>query len=885
MHHCKLVRFGLTLLSLAGNGVVQAQSVAPQVFNGLQYRLVGPFRAGRCLACTGVPGNPHKFYFGAVGGGVWMTENDGRTWSPIFDEQGVASIGAIAVAPSDPQVLYVGSGEADMRSDIQQGDGMYRSDDAGKSWQHIGLEDTRQIGKIIVDPQNAETVYVAALGHQYGPNSQRGVFKSVDGGKSWSSSLFTNADTGAIDMDMDPTAPSTILVAMWQTRRPPWSIYPPSSGPGSGLYKTADAGKSWRRIDGHGLPPFFGRMGLSFSRSKPGRVYAVVDTNGAPGGGIYVSDNNGEDWSQTTSDDRLWGRGWYFGGITADPKDPDVVYVMNTAAYRSVDVGKTFVPIKGSPGGDDYHSLWIDPNDNDHMIMASDQGTVVSIDHAKTWSSWWNQPTGQFYHVITDSRFPYWVYGSQQDSGAMAVPSRTNHDNISMRDWRPMQVGGESGTIAPDRLHPGTIIDDGGTIQRLEDGWHKSVDPTQGKPGGPWRRTWTLPIVASPTDPATFYLSHQCVFRSQDSGETWELISPDLTRETNTVPSNLDPTTAADIEKRPRQGVVYWLAPSPLKSGLIWAGTDDGFIWITKDDGKHWANVTPKELTPWSKVGVIDASHFDQGTAYAAIDRHRLDDNTPYIYRTNDGGQSWKLITNGLPAGDFVNVVREDPVKRGLLYAGTDRGVYVSFDDGAHWQPLQLNLPPASVRDLVFGGNDLVVGTHGRAIWILDDLSVLRQASASTSAEEAVLFAPSDAVLFIRGPGFDDGTPLPLEEPRAENPPRGAILDYWLGKNADSVQIEILDVRGKLVKKYSSLDKPETVDVSKITVAPIWVRPAQPPQATVGGHRYVWNFTTDQSREAKAGNYSVRLTVDGKSQIQKLRVVEDPRNKDRAKGR
>ncbi|HWA83262.1 MAG TPA: hypothetical protein VG820_07520, partial [Fimbriimonadaceae bacterium] len=785
----------LAFVVIAASTCAIAQTPDPHLFDGLSYRLIGPFRAGRSLACTGVPGNLEKYYMGAVGGGVWVTENSGRTWAPIMDSVRVASIGAIAVALSDPNVVYVGTGEADMRGDIQQGDGMYRSADAGKTWTHIGLEDSRQIAKIVVDPKDPNTLYVAALGHQYGPNDQRGVFKSTDGGVTWTKSLFVDNDTGAIDVVMDPSDPSTLVAAMWQTRRPPWEIYPPSSGPGSGLFRSTDAGKTWAKVVGHGLPSFFGRVGLSFSDADPNRVYAVVDTNSETGGGIFVSNDKGANWTKKTGDSRLWGRGWYFGGITADPKDADTVYLMNTGMYRSTDGGKTFIPIKSAPGGDDYHTLWVNPVDTNRMIAATDQGTIVSVDRGLTWSSWWNQPTGQFYHAITDSRFPYWVYGSQQDSGAMAVPSRTNHDNINMRDWRPMSVGGESGTIAPDRLHPGTVIDDGGSIERLDDGWHKAVDPTSGKQGGPWRKTWTQPIAASPIDPKVFYIGRQVVFRSGDSGDSWQIISPDLSQKTNTVPSNLDAPTAADIDRNPRQGVVFWIAPSPVKRGEIWAGTDDGLIWITRDEGAHWQDVTPSALTPWSKVGIIDASHFDPDTAYAAIDRHRLDDNKPYIYRTHDGGKHWDLITNGLPAGEFVNVVREDPVRKGLLYAGTDWGVFVSFDDGANWQPLQLNLPPASIRDLVFGGNDLVVGTHGRAFWILDDLSPLRQISATTT--ETTLFRPSPAVAFIRGPGFDDGTPLPMDEPRGDNPPNGAIVDYFLSKPASLVELRITDGKGK----------------------------------------------------------------------------------------
>jgi len=872
-----LLLAGLLSASAAG------QTVDPSGFGGLHYRLIGPFRAGRSLAGTGVPGNPDKYYFGAVGGGVWMSENDGRTWTPIFDTEHVASIGAIAVAPTDPNTVYVGSGEADMRSDIQQGDGMYRSTDGGKTWSHIGLEDTRQIAKILVSRTDSKTLFVAALGHQFGPNKQRGIFKSTDGGETWQSSLFVDENTGAVDLSMDPNDPNVLVAAVWQTRRPPWEVYPPSTGPASGLFRSTNRGKTWYRIDGVGLPKAVGRIGLSWvlaratASTRGGtRLYAVIDTNTSSGGGVFVSPDAGQTWTKTTGDTRLWGRGWYFGGITADPSNPDTVYVMNTATYRSTDAGKTFVPIKGAPGGDDYHGLWINPTDSKRMILTSDQGTVVSVDGAKTWSSWWNQPTGQFYHATVDNRFPYWVMGSQQDSGAMAVESRSNHETIGMREWRTMSAGGESGTIAADRLHPGTVIDENGTIERLQDGWHKRSDPTAGQKGGPWRKTWTIPVAGSPKDPKEFYASRQVVFRSGDEGNTWQIISPDLTRQTHTTPPNLDAPTAADIDSGAHHAVVFWLAPSPLDSKRLWAGTDDGLIWLTRDNGKTWENVTPSELTPWSTVGIIDASHFSADTAYAAVDRHRLDDNHPYIYRTKDGGKHWDLITHGLPEGEFVNVVREDPVRPGLLYAGTDWGVFVSFDDGADWQPLQLNLPPSSIRDLVFAGDDMAVATHGRALWILDDLSPLRQVQPA-HIDGVALYDPAPAVAFIRGAGFDDGTPMPLEEPRCENPPFGAVIDYSLPRDAAKVQLRILDAKGKEVVRYASGDQPSPPDPSRLTIVPVWVRRPQALGVSAGGHRYVWGF----SDRTVPGDYTVELTVDGKVVTKKLKVVPDPRSKER----
>ena len=686
--------FMLSAFFVLGTGTLGASSAASEpahvdsaYLTSLSWRLIGPLRGGRALAVTGVPGEPDHYYFGAVDGGVWESTNAGRTWNPIFDNQDIGSIGAIAVAPSDVKTIYVGSGEADMRSDIAYGNGMYKSTDGGKTWTHIGLEDTRQIGAVVVDPRDANVVYVAALGHQYGPNAERGVFKTIDGGKTWNKVLYKDENTGAISLSMDPQHPDTVYAALWQTRRPPWNTYPPSNGPGSGLYKTTDGGKSWTQLS-NGLPAKVGRVGLAVAPSNPSRVYAQVDTSASLAqGGVYRSDDGGASWTHEAggaAQRRIWQRGWYFSGITVDTKNPDVVYVMDTATYRSDDGGKTFNAIKGTPGGDDYHTLWINPDDPTHMVLGSDQGVVVSVDRAKTWSSWYNQPTAQLYHVIADDRFPYWVYGAQQDSGAIAVPSQSIHQNITFMDWRPIDVGGESGYIAPDPNHPGKLF--GGndaTYEDLATGWEQSIDAVTAYPDNVWRQTWTLPIVVSPVDHA-LYATRQQVFRSRDDGKSWTIISPDLTGPpTEDHPANLDPATLADNSGQPRRGVVYALAPSPFDAKTLWAGTDDGRVWITRDGGTRWNNVTPPQLQPWSKVGIIEASRLDRNTAYIAIDRHRLEDYRPYIYKTNDGGAHWSAIANGIPDGSFVNVVRADTHVRGLLYAGTERGMYVSFDDGA----------------------------------------------------------------------------------------------------------------------------------------------------------------------------------------------------------
>ncbi len=863
----------------------RAQTVDPRTFAQLQWRNIGPLRGGRAIAVAGVPSRPNAFYFGSVGGGVWKTENAGRTWTPIFDSQPVASIGAIAIAPSDPNTIYVGSGEADMRSDIQHGNGMYKSIDGGKTWSYIGLDDTRQIGHIAIDPKDANVVYVAALGHQYGPNAQRGVFKSIDGGKTWSQVLFHDTNTGAIDVELDPADPNVVYAALWQTRRPPWNVYPPSNGPGGGLYKSTDSGKTWTHITGHGFPAgVVGHIGVAVSPANHDRVYAIVDTNDEKTGGMYRSDDGGATWAHTDGEFRIWKRGWYFSKITADPKNADEIYVMNTSTYRSTDAGRSFDAIKGAPGGDDYHVMWIDPNDTNRMILGGDQGVVVTLDGAKTWSSWYNQSTAQVYHVITDNRFPYWVYGAQQDSGAVAVPSRSIHSNISTRDWKPIDVGGESGTIAADPTRPGVAYGNApGTVENVDTNWEMTIDPTIKYPDTVWRNTWTLPVVISPQNPHVIYMSHQRIFRSGDGGNSWKIISPDLTRPTNTVPPNLDSPTIADNTGLARRGVVYWIAPSPVRAHLIWAGTDDGLIWLTRDEGAHWQNVTPAALTPWSKVGIIDASHFDAGTAYAAIDRHRLDDNHPYIYKTHDGGKHWTRSVSGIPADESVNVVREDPKRAGLLYAGTERHVYVSFNDGANWQPLQQNLPVTSMRDIVFNGEDVILATHGRGIWILDDAKALRQVT-SAAQKQAQLFTPDVA---YRIPArSDQGTPIPFDETQLPNPPYGAILDYYVGSARGTLTLQIVDASGHLVRQWASTDRPISVNPKTVDIPAYWLQTQFPPSNAPGAHRFTWDLHYSGAGRARRrggsgplappGRYTVRLSISGKTYAQPLVIKRDP---------
>ena len=879
---------GLLLLLLAPVPVsAVSPAVDPSLFAGLHWRMIGPFRGGRVLAVSGVPGEPDHFYFGSVGGGVWESVNAGRTWRPIFDGQPIASIGALAVAPSNPRVIWVGTGEADMRSDISYGNGVYVSSDGGRTWRHAGLDDTRQIGRIAVDPRNADVAFVAALGHAYAGNRARGVYRTADGGRTWTRVLSRGDDVGAIDVAIDPAHPDTVFAALWQTRRPPWNTYPPSYGPGSGLWRSDDGGRSWKPAGG-GLPTEgLGRIGIAYAPSKPGRMYALVD---AKDGGMYRSDDGGVRWTRASSDTRIWNRGWYFSGVTVDPKNADVVYACDTAMFRSVDGGATFAPFRGSPGGDDYHQLWIDPSDPRRMITGVDQGAIVTVDGGATWSSWYNQPIAQLYHVSTDGRFPYRVYGAQQDSGAAMVPSRSDWQGITMFDWRPVAVGYENGMVASDPLDPRTVFGAGVTRFDGETLQLRDVDPGRAYPDV-YRHTWTLPLVFSRRDPKVLYFGNQRVFRTSDGGGTWTPISPDLSREDAGAPPNLDPATAADTPVVGlRRGVVYTIAPSVRRDGEIWCGTDDGLIWKTSDDGAHWTNVTPAAVGPWSKVTGLEASPFDSDTMWAAVDRHRLDDFRPHLFRTNDGGRTWTETVAGIPDGAFVQVVREDPVRRGLMYAGTELGVFVSFDAGDRWQPLQLNLPVCSVRDIDVHGADLVAATHGRSFWILDDVSPLRQLSDDAARPRAHFFAPEPAVRVH--PAVFQGTPVPKDEPIGENPPFGAILDYRIGKApAQPVTLEIRDAHGETVRAFSSADPVRAADPGKLVVTPDWEKEEAPLSAAPGTHRFVWNLHTAPRRElappdedsretglwAPPGRYTVRLIVDGETFEQPLEVRRDPR--------
>jgi photosystem II stability/assembly factor-like uncharacterized protein len=891
---CLHKRFiGVFLVLLAGAGV--AQSVPPQLPNDLKWRLIGPFRGGRVVAVAGVAGDSTTSYFGAVNGGIWKTSDAGTVWKPIFDNEPVGSIGAIAVAPSSPNIIYAGSGESDIRSDLSSGDGVYKSTDAGSTWSHIGLEETRQISRIVVDPRDPNVVYVGALGHAYGPNEQRGVFKSVDGGTHWAKVLDQGSEIGISDLVICSGNPQLLFAGTWNAHRRPWSTYAPIDGPGGGLYRSQDAGRTWSRLK-NGLPEGdWGRIGVDVAPDGK-RVYALIQAGKS---GLYRSDDGGDTWTLENADPRLTSRAWYFNSITVDQQNPDVIYIPNVALYRSVDGGKTISIVRGAPGGDDYHQIWIDPKNSSSMILGTDQGTTVSLDRGQTWSTWYNQPTAQLYHVITDNQFPYIVYGAQQDSGSAAVPSRTDHNQITARDWFPAG-GSESGYMAPDPKDPNIIYLSGtyGEVSRYNRRTGLSQDTT------PWpvptfgseinqrkyRDPWTPVLLFSPADSTTLYLGTQYVMKTVDGGLHWQTISPDLTGSTQQPVNQLGPTTIENAKQR-GYGVVFTIAPSPLSRETIWAGSDTGLIHLTQDAGKTWKDVTPTGLTAWSKISFIEASHYDPAVAYAAVDRSRLDDQAPYLYRTRDYGSSWQLITNGIAAHAFMRGIREDTERKNLLFAGTELGVYISVDDGDHWQSLQLNLPVTSVRDLTIHGDDLIVATHGRSFWILDDITPLRQTSDAEKPNAFWLYRPAPAYR-IDNDTFT-GTPIPPEEPTAENPPAGAIIDYFLKSAATTVTLEIFDAQQKPVRKFSSEDRhPE--NLPPLPIAERWFPKPEVLETSPGMHRFVWDLSwgssgglsVDEESEYRAprgpevvpGPYTVRLTVEGKPQTQPLTVVMDPRS-------
>ena len=876
-------------LGLAIACTASAQSLQPDpqsMFSAMHWRNIGPFRGGRADAVAGVPGEPDVFYFGAAGGGVWKTNDAGSTWKPIFDKEPIASIGAVAVAASNHNIVYVGTGESDLRGDVSYGDGVYKSTDAGKTWTNIGLKDTRQTGAIIVDPTNPDVVLVAAIGHAFGPNAQRGVFRSADGGKTWTKVLYRDDKTGAIDVTFDPNNSKIVYAALWQVRRQPWNFS--SGGPGSGLFRSADGGITWTELKGNGLPDgILGRIDVAVSKADSNRIYAMIE---AKEGGLYRSDDAGQHWLRVSTDGRIRQRAWYFSRIYADPKAVDTVYALNTGMLRSTDGGKSFNLVPATHG--DHHALWIDPAEPRRMINANDGGASVSLDGGKTWSLQNNQPTAQFYHVATDMRFPYWIYGAQQDNSNLAVASFDDEGVIGPSDFYPAG-GGEAGFVVPDPRDANIVYSDSeNSVNRFnhhdEQSQDISPDPVDnsGHPASELKHrfNWTSPLMLSPHDADVLYVTSEAVWKTTDHGMSWKIISPDLTRDDKSKQQASGGPLTKDITSVEYYDTIFTLAESPLRKGMLWAGTDDGLVQLSTDDGGRWTPVTPKALPAFSTVSMVEPGHYDAGTAYIAVDRHKLDDIAPYAWKTTDGGKSWTSIVQGLPPGAFVHAVREDPVRRGLLYAGTELGVFVSFDDGGQWRPLQLDLPVTPIHDLVVKGDDLVVATHGRAFWILDDLTPLRQASAVTAAQPFWLYSPEQATRLYYPDQVDNRRPV------GENPPAGALIDYALKvKPTEEVTLDILDAQGTSIRHISSLYS------AREKQPPEWPDQVEPPHlipAEAGMNRFVWDLRMDDPVQipgafysgeaprgplAAPGTYQVKLTMGGVTRTAPLVLVADPR--------
>ncbi|MGI9103560.1 MAG: VPS10 domain-containing protein [Terriglobales bacterium] len=866
-----------------------AQTYNTALFSGMKWRGIGPYRGGRVLAVSGVPGDPNVFYFGGVAGGVWKTIDAGANWKPLTDKEPISSIGSIAVSESDHNTIYIGTGEACIRGNITYGDGVWKTVDGGRSWKNVGLRDSRQIGAVIVHPANPNIAFVAALGHVYAASSERGIFRTLDGGVTWQKVLYVNDKTGGIDVVFDPHNPQTLFAAMWEVYRTPWSLN--SGGPGSGLYRSTDGGATWKRLEGHGLPAGpLGRIGVTVSGADSNRVYALIE---AKEGGIYRSENGGDTWTRVNDDERYRQRAWYFTHIFADPAAADTVYVLNTGAFRSVDGAKTFTLLPAPHG--DHHGLWIDPKNPRSLINGNDGGADISLDGGQTWSTQYNQPTAQFYHVITDSQFPYIVYGAQQDNSSVAIQSYSDDGVIGRWNW--LAFGGETGFIAPDPRDPNIMYGDNeATVFRFDKRTQQyqdlSVWPLDVSGHGAvdldvYRFNWTSPLFISRHDPTAMYTSGNRVYKSNDAGMSWTPISPDLTRNDKSKQQPSGGPITLDITSVEYYDTIFALAESPVQKGQIWAGTDDGLIQLTRDDGKTWANVTPKALPEWSMVSIIDPSPHDAGTAYAAVDRHKLDDQRPYIYKTTDFGKTWTMIVAGIPENAYVRSVREDPGRKGLLFAGTERGVYASWDDGAHWQSLQLNLPMSPIHDLVVHDNDLVVATHGRSFWILDDITPLRQLSAQTAGLQAILYKPEPALRLHYPDQIDRRGPV------GENPPKGAMIDYYFAaKPKEEVTLDFFDAQGKLVRHMSSVEKktagaqpPEWPDLEV---------PKETIPAEAGMNRFPWDLRYEPPVKipgafypgngplgplALPGHYTVKLTAGSFTQTVPFELLIDPRVK------
>ena len=868
------------------------QQIEPTTYGGLKWRLVGPFRGGRVITVAGVPSQPNTYYFGAVAGGVWKTTDGGNTWDPLFEKQSVSSIGAIAVSDSDPNVIYAGTGEACIRGNISHGDGVYKSTDAGKTWTNVGLRDTRHIGGLIIHPTDPNIVYVAALGHAYGPSTERGVFRTRDGGKSWEKVLYLDDRTGAIDIVFDPKNPHVLFASLWEGWRTPWILN--SGGAKDGLYRSTDEGSTWKRIEGHGMPEGpLGRIGVSVSGADSNVVYALIE---AKKGGLYRSDDGGEHWALINPDHRFRQRAWYFTHVWADPKNTQTVYIANTGLYHSTDGGKTFDRLPAPHG--DHHALWIDPNNTSRMINGNDGGATVSVDGGKNWTTLNNQPTAQFYHVAADNDFLYHVYGSQQDNTSVSIASRTDHGYIGPADFMPVG-GGESGYVVPDPRNSNIVYadDEGPFFTRFDrsTGQAQSIQQWPEDISGhaantqKYRYTWTMPIVVSSHNPDVVYHAAQYVFRSNDAGNTWAEISPDLTRNDKSKQLDSGGPITKDQYSVEYFDVVFSLAESPKQDTVLWAGTDDGLVQLTRDGGKNWSNVTPKEVPQWSAISLVEASAFDPAMAYIAVDAHRLDDLRPYIFKTGDFGKTWSKIVGGLPDNSYVHAVREDPARKGLLYAGTETGVWVSFNDGENWQPLQLNLPTTPIHDLIIHNNDLVVATHGRSFWVLDDITPLRQLTSQIANEPAHLFTPGTAIRSRLG--HRDRRRFAI----AENPPQGAMLYYWLKeKPKDSIKIEIIDDQGKTLRTVISGAKKEVEETAEEGTEFDEDPETMHIPAESGLNLFVWDLRGqmpiiiqkaiyDNGKPTGPlvlpGTYQVRLTVGSNSYTVPIEIKMDPRVK------
>jgi photosystem II stability/assembly factor-like uncharacterized protein len=862
-------------------------------FKGMKYRLIGPFRGGRSLTAAGIPGDPTTYYFGGTGGGVWKSTDAAMTWSSVFDKEGTSAIGSLAVANSNPNVIYVGTGEACIRGNISHGDGIYKSLDGGKNWKNVGLRDSRAVGKVVIHPDNPDIVFVAALGHPFGPNTERGIFRTMDGGKTWDRVLYKDENTGAIDVAFDPDNPNILFAALWQARRTSWSMA--SGGPGSGIYRSVDGGTTWKQIQEHGLPKGpYGKIGIAVAGNSD-RVYALIEAHN-PDGGLYRSDDGGDSWQLVNPSHSLWQRPWYYMHVIADPHDENVLYIMNVDAYKSTDGGHLFNKVKVPHG--DNHGLWIDPANTRRMIAANDGGVTVTLDGGKNWTRQDNQPTAQFYHVITDTATPYRVYGPQQDSGTVAIASRSDDGSIDRSDWYDVG-GGEAGYIAPYPPDPNIVYaaDYQGNITRYDrrTGQVKAIteqpelSDAYGAANLEHRFQWTAPVMISPHDPNTLYHAGEMLFRTTDGGVHWQAISPDLTRNDKSKQKASGGDITIDDSGTEYYDTIFALAESPLTKGLLWVGTDDGLIQLTRDEGKTWTNVTPKDMPEWSRVSQIAPSPFDAGTAYVAVDRHQFDDLHPYIFKTSDYGKTWTKLGQGIPETTFVRAVREDPKKRGLLYAGTETGIYVSFNDGANWRSLQLNLPTTPVHDLLVKDNDLVVATHGRSFWILDDLTPLRQYIDDVAKKDAFLYTPAVAFRIQAGASGERHVP----KTAGQNPPAGAVFYYFLkdAPKADAeTKIEILDASGKVIRKYSSAEFPDLEEPPD----PDDKKPEKEIKPEAGLNRFVWDLRYEEAHRvpgyylweygngargpvAVPGHYQVRLSVGAQTQTAAFDLKLDPR--------